>query len=334
MIDDAPLLEACNVTRVFRTGLYFGTSFRAVDDVSFCFKQGIPEILVIAGESGCGKTTLAKMVLGILKPTRGKILYKGKDITKLKKQEKKAFVRDVQPVFQDPFETFNPFHRVVDYLKATALNLGRAESEEQAIEIIDKCLQRIGINPAEIYARFPHELSGGQLQRLSIVRALMASPSLLVADEPVSMVDASVRVEILNLLVELINEIGMSLMYITHDLATAYYVGAQTQGKIIILYRGDIMEQGLVEQVMVNPLHPYTKMLIEALPKPNPQERWKTKTKLSSLELREFQAPGCKFVSRCQYATSVCLEKRPPLIDIGNRSVRCWLMENHGGILS
>lgn len=320
------------MTRVFRTGLYFGMSFRAVDDACFRFAQGTPEVLVIAGESGCGKSTLAKMVLGILNPTRGKILYKGKDIKKLKRQERKAFIRDVQPVFQDPFDTFNPFHRVVNYLKATALNLGVAESEEQAIGIIDKCLQRIGIDPTDVYQRFPHEFSGGQLQRLSIARALVASPSLLVADEPVSMVDASARVEILNLLVALINQIGMSVMYVTHDLATAYYIGAQTRGKIIIMYRGDTLEQGLVEEVLVNPLHPYTKMLLEALPEPDARRRWKTKTKLPSLELREFQTSGCKFANRCQYATPVCLGKRPELIDVGDRSVRCWLMENRGGI--
>ncbi len=317
------LLEVRNVTRVFRTGLYFGASFKAVDDVCLSFTRGTPKVLVVAGESGCGKSTLANMVLGILRPTRGKILYNSKNIVKLKRKERKAFTHDIQPVFQDPYETFNPFHKVFNYLKATALNLGIATSQKQASEVIDKCLQRIGIEPKEVYEKFPHEFSGGQLQRLSIARALVANPSLLVVDEPVSMVDASVRVGILNLLAELVKQYGISIIYITHDLSTAYYLGAQTGGEIIIMYRGSIIEQGLVEKVLMEPAHPYTKMLMEALP--DTQKRWKDKVKLPSLELGEFQASGCKFAGRCPQVMERCKGEAPKDISVDDVLVKCFL---------
>ncbi len=323
--NNASLLELHNVTRVFRTGVYFGKAFKAVDNVSFRLGQDGPNVLVVAGESGCGKSTLAKMILGIIKPTEGRILYKGKDISKLERNEKKTFLRDVQPVFQDPFETFNPFRKLGIYLLGTALNFGIAKTKEQATEIMLNVLTRMGIDPTGILDRYPHEFSGGQLQRLSIVRALMANPSLLVADEPVSMVDASVRVEILNLFLELTRENNMSLIYITHDLSTAYYLGVQVKGQVIILYRGDVIEEGLLTDVVLRPLHPYAKMLIESLPKPNPEDRWKTRTKLTTLELAEFQAVGCKFANRCPQAKPICSKEKPSVAIVDDRKVRCWL---------
>ena len=319
------LLDLRGVTRVFRTGLYLGAAFRAVDDVSFCVREKTCEI--IAGESGSGKSTLAKMVLGILKPSAGEVFYKGRNIFRLRGGERKEFKREVQPVFQDPFETFNPFRKVTDYLEATALNFGMAKSRREAIRLIDDRLQRIGMDPHDVHGKFPHEFSGGQLQRLSIARALMANPRLLVADEPVSMVDASVRVDILALFVELMVGSNMSVIYITHDLSTAYYLGVQTNAEIIIMYRGECVEKGSVEEVLINPLHPYSEMLLDALPEPNPQRKWTSRARLPSLTLKEFRKNGCKFAERCQRAAQICFEKRPPLSYVDNRAVRCWVVE-------
>ena len=323
--EEKTLLDLRGVTRVFRTGLYHGAAFRAVDDVSFCVREKTCEI--IAGESGSGKSTLAKMVLGILKPSAGEVFYKGRNIFRLRGGERKEFKREVQPVFQDPFETFNPFRKVTDYLEATALNFGMAKSRREAIRLIDDCLQRIGMDPHDVHGKFPHEFSGGQLQRLSIARALMANPRLLVADEPVSMVDASVRVDILALFVELMVGSNMSVIYITHDLSTAYYLGVQTNAEIIIMYRGECVEKGSVEEVLINPLHPYSEMLLDALPEPNPQRKWTSRARLPSLTLKEFRKNGCKFAERCQRAAQICFEKRPPLSYVDNRAVRCWVVE-------
>ena len=323
--EERSLLSLRELTRVFRTGLYLGAAFRAVDGVSFSLEQKACEI--IAGESGSGKSTVAKMVLGILKPTAGEVLYQEKNVFKLRGEERKEFKKKVQPVFQDPYGTFNPFRRVIDYLEATALNFGTANSRKEAIRLIEDRLQRIGMDTQEVYGKFPHEFSGGQLQRLAIARALMANPSLLVADEPVSMVDASVRVDILALFVELMRSFNMSVLYITHDLSTAYYLGVQTNAEIVIMYRGEIVEKGSIENVLTNPLHPYSKMPLDALPEPNPQKKWTSRAQLPSLALREYRRIGCKFAERCQHATQMCFERRPPLFHIEDRAVRCWLVE-------
>jgi len=320
-----PLLEIRNLTREFRTGLYFGTSFKAVDDVNFILGQEKPKILSIAGESGCGKTTLAKMILGIQKPTRGMILYKGKNVSKLRGKEEKRFRCELQPIFQDPFETFNPFNRIDYYLISCALNFNVAKSKEEAFEAVRDVLQNLGMNPEYVRGKFSHELSGGELQRLAIGRALISKPSLLVADEPVSMVDASVRIEILNLLADLEEKFDLSIIYITHDLSTAYYLCARTNGEIAIMHRGGIVEYGSIEEVLTNPLHPYTKLLIESIPEPNPQKKWAARIELSPVEIEEFKMEGCKLARRCIHSTDICLKKTPPMKYVNERLVRCWL---------
>jgi len=320
-----PLLEVKNLVREFKSGLYFGISFKAVDDVSFTFEYERPKILTIAGESGCGKTTLANMLLGFLKPTAGLIMYKNKNVFKLSRKEKKWFRHEVQPIFQDPFETFNPFNRVDYYLMSSALNFNVVKSQREAFEVVDDVLRSIGINPKNVRGKFPHEFSGGELQRLSIGRALISKPTLLIADEPVSMVDASLRIEILNLLVDLNKKFKLSIVYITHDLSTAYYLGAQTSGEIIIIYRGNVIEQGSIEKVLTSPLHPYTKTLVESIPPPDPRKKWAISVKPSILELEEFKMEGCKFAKRCQYSKDICFKQMPLLKHIGDELVRCWL---------
>ena len=319
------LLDVKNLAREFKSGLYFGISFKAVNDVSFTILEDRPKVLTIAGESGCGKTTLANMLLGFLKPTAGLIMYKNKNLFKLSRKEKKRFRREVQPIFQDPFETFNPFNKVDYYLMNSALNFNVVKSQREAFEVVDDVLRSIGINPETIREKFPHEFSGGELQRLSIGRALISRPSLLIADEPVSMVDASLRIEILNLLVDLNKKFNLSIIYITHDLSTAYYLGEQTSGEIAIMFRGTIIEQGSIEKVLTKPLHPYTKTLIESIPPPDPRKKWTISVKPSILELEEFKMEGCKFAKRCQYSKDICFKQMPLLKHIGDELVRCWL---------
>ena len=321
------LLEVRNLTRVFKSGIYLGASFRAVDNVSFSLEKG--KVLIVAGESGCGKSTLAKMILGFLKPTSGEILYKGKNILKMNREEEKAFRKEVQPVFQDPFETFNPFHKISYYFLKTCLKFGIARSKDEAFRIIDDVLKKVGMSLEEVNEKYPHEFSGGQLQRLSIARALITTPTLLVADEPVTMVDASARIGILTLFMELNRRYDMSIIYITHDLSTGYYLASQLNGEMIVMYRGDIVEKGPAEEVMLDPLHPYTKMLLESVPEPNPENRWEGRSEFPSLELKEYRAVGCKFAKRCPQAFSKCYEEKPEIRRVmKDRFVRCWQVKD------
>jgi len=317
-----PLLEVLHVTKVFKLGgLVFGSKLTAVDDVSLEISQKENKILTLAGESGSGKTTLSRIILGLLKPTKGKVIYKGMDVFKLKKKEAMLFRREVQPVFQNPYESFNPLRKVYSYLVETTMSYGLAKNREEAESVADGSLEHVGLNPHEIKGRYPHELSGGQLQRVAIARALITRPRLLVADEPVSMVDASLRMGILNLFLELKNTFNMSIIYITHDLATAYYISDE----IAIMYRGSILEYGSVDKVLTDPLHPYTRVLIESIPEPDPTKRWSREVKLSGIEIKEFEALGCKFADRCPYAMEKCSKHRPPQVDVEDRKVRCWL---------
>src|SRR5205823_2063305 len=216
----AALLEVDRVSRGFATGnLFARRRVKAVDGVSLRLEAGRPEILTIVGESGSGKTTLARMILGMLPPTSGTIRFKGTDLARI--PSRLAFMREVQPIFQNPFEAFNPMKRVDRYLFATARRMAGLAAESEIVQAADRALKDVGLSLAEVRGRFPHELSGGQLQRVAIARALISRPALLVADEPVSMIDASLRASIVNLLRDLCRRQGVSIIYITHDLATA-----------------------------------------------------------------------------------------------------------------
>lgn len=315
------LLYVKDLTKVFIIGgRFLGVKLVAVNRESFSLFQGKPEIFTIAGETGSGKTTLARMILGLLEPTSGEILYKGTNIAKLNsKRDRKSFMREVQPIFQNPFEAFNPLKKVDSYLYETAINFGKASNKNEAEEIVNKMLEVVGLSFREIEKRYPHELSGGQLQRISIARALITTPSLLVADEPVSMVDASLRMSIVNLFKELKEKMGVSVIYITHDLATAYYIS----DRIAIMYRGNIVEMGSVEKVMLNPLHPYTKLLMASLPEADIDKRWTGEIKLSTQEVREFTKLGCKFSERCDEKDSKCINEEPQKVFVDDRWVMC-----------
>ncbi len=250
-----PLLELRHVVRRYSKGGLFGSKLRAVDDVSFEVGASGPEVLAIIGESGSGKTTLANMILGSVAPSAGSIHFKGIDTSTYRSRRARLdFMRQVQPVFQNPFEAFNPLKRLDRYLFMTARHFAGAGDAASEQAHADRALRQVGLSLAEARGRFPHELSGGQLQRVAIARALIASPSLLVADEPVSMVDASLRASIVNLFQSLRDELGVSIVYITHDQATAYAIS----DRVIIMRRGRVVEAGAARSVLDNPQHPYS----------------------------------------------------------------------------
>jgi peptide/nickel transport system ATP-binding protein len=309
------LLEVENLSKIFSQGSVLSrTRITAADNVSFFIKPA--EIFALAGESGCGKTTTARIVLGFEEATSGSIIHNGK---KQIKKEKAWITEGIQAIFQDPFATFNPLKTVDSYFFDTVHNYKLADKKKDAIEIINRKLNAVGLSYEEFAGRYPNEFSGGQLQRISIARALMTDPMLLIADEPVSMVDASLRMSIVNLFKKLRDELGVSVLYITHDLATAYYVC----DRIGIMFRGNLVEMGTVEQVLMNPRHPYTQLLRESIPEADPKRRWKNTVNLSELEQDEFQRIGCKFAGRCPDVMEICKGTVPEDLIIDDVLVKC-----------
>jgi peptide/nickel transport system ATP-binding protein len=309
------LLEVKNLTKVFSFGsIASRIKITAADDVSFYIKPA--EIFTLAGESGCGKTTTAKMILGFESPTAGAIAHKGKLRTK---KEKVWFTEGIQAIFQDPFGTFNPLRTVDRYFFETIRNFKLARNKDTAVALIDRKLKAVGLSYEEFAGKYPNEFSGGQLQRISIARALLTDPTLLIADEPVSMVDASLRMSIVNLFKKLKEEFGMSVLYITHDLATAYYVS----DRIAIMFRGNIVEMGTVEQVLMHPQHPYTQMLRDSIPEADPRRRWRGRVNLNETEREEYLKQGCRYAGRCPLVMDVCKREVPADIQVDNVLVKC-----------
>ena len=264
------LLEIKNVTKVYQRGLLSSKAKVALNNFSLTLKEEEPSILTVAGESGSGKTTLAMLVLGFITPTTGEILYRGKNITTLRGEDRLAYRREVQAVFQDPFAVFNPFYTVDHLLTVPIKQFKLAKSGRDARAKMEEALTSVGLRPEDVLGRFPHQLSGGQRQRITVARAVLLKPRLLIADEPVSMVDASLRANILESLKKLNTEHGVTIIYITHDLTTAYHVA----DSITVLYRGDVVEKGDVETVIRNPQHSYTQLLVDSIPWPNLDQKW------------------------------------------------------------
>jgi peptide/nickel transport system ATP-binding protein len=331
MSANGKLLDVQHVTVEFHYGgLVGGTLLVAVNDISFSMEVDKPEILTLVGESGSGKTTLSRLLLADLVPTRGKVLFEGRDLATIhKRSEFKEFMKKVQPVFQNPFETFNPLRRVEEYLFDTALNFGMASNRRDAAQVVDESLRKVGLSLDEVSRRYPHELSGGQIQRVSVARALISQPKLILADEPVSMVDASLRMEIVNLFRKLRDDQKVSVIYITHDLATAYYIS----DRIGIMLRGYIVESGPVEDVLQRPFHPYTKLLKESVPEPTPKEResWAKHIELGTTEVKEYGRVGCKFAGRCPHVMDICRQADPPDVQVEQQVVKCYLYTEHAG---
>lgn len=313
------LLEVKDLTKQYAQGsLIARILITAVDHISFYMNQA--EIFTLAGESGCGKTTTAKIVLGFEEATSGTILHSGKPQTR---KEKVWITEGVQAIFQDPFSTFNPLRTVDSYFFDTVKNYQLAQSKQDAIELIDQKLRAVGLTYGEFVGKYPNEFSGGQLQRISIARALMTEPKLLIADEPVSMVDASLRMSIVNLFKKLRDELGVSVLYITHDLATAYYVS----DRIAIMFRGNIVEMGTVEQVLMNPRHPYTRLLRDSIPQADPRKTWADTVTLAELENDEYLREGCKFAGRCPMVMERCKTQIPGDISVEDVLVKCHLYD-------
>lgn len=317
-----PLLELRNVTKVYSSGMFGRATVTAVEDVSLALGGERPTILAIAGESGSGKTTLWRLLLGVISPTSGRILYNGVDLTKMTRGQKREFRREVQPIFQDPFEVYNPFYPVDHVLAAPVRKFHLAGSKREERQLILDALEMVGLRADETLGRFPHQLSGGQRQRVMVARSLLLKPRVILADEPVSMVDASLRATILDSLRKMNKDLGISVVYITHDLTTAY----QVCENIVVLYRGAIAEAGTVERVIKDPKHPYTRLLVHSIPQPNPRRKWGGE--VTAVTLGEGGPPqnACKFVDRCPFAMPMCRESVPPLYRSANDQVEaCFL---------
>ena len=291
----------------------------ALRDVSLAIDQERPSIIAVVGESGSGKTTLARMLLGLVAPTTGRVLYRGEDLRTIGAEARLAFRRDVQAIFQDPYEVYNPFYRVDHVLTTPVRKFHLAKSAAEARALIEAALRAVGLRPEEILGRFPHQLSGGQRQRVMVARALLLRPKLIVADEPVSMVDASLRATILGSLRTLHEELGISIVYITHDLATAY----QISDNILVMYRAGVVEAGAVEGIVTQPEHPYTRLLIASIPRVSTERNWVTEAEPTAAEVAA--AGGCSFVDRCPVAMAECAEAVPPLYrTAADRVVACY----------
>lgn len=309
------LFEVDHLTKQYALGSIIArTVITAAENVSFFVKPA--EIFTLAGESGCGKTTTAKIILGFEEQTAGTVTHKGQ--VKVR-NEKVWFTKGVQAIFQDPFSTFNPLRTVDSYFMETVANYKLVGNKSEAIDLIDLKLRAVGLTYQEFAGKYPNEFSGGQLQRISIARALLTDPNLIIADEPVSMVDASLRMSIVNLFKKLRDEMGVSVLYITHDLATAYYVSE----RIAIMFRGNIVEMGPVEQVLMEPKHPYTRLLRESIPEADPKRRWQNRVNLTELEHEEYLRKGCKFAGRCPLVMDICKKEVPADLYVGDVLVKC-----------
>ncbi|MBZ0303341.1 MAG: ABC transporter ATP-binding protein, partial [Anaerolineae bacterium] len=317
MSSTPPLLEIRNATKIYGSKGLFGRKAGprtvALQDFNLTIAERPASITTIAGESGSGKTTLANTVLGFTRLTSGEILYKGRNVAELEGADKLNYRREVQAIFQDPYEVYNPFYRVRHIFDMVIRRFKLAHNKAEARDVIEEALKIVGLRGEEVLEKYPHQLSGGQRQRMMVARAYLLKPGLIVADEPVSMVDASLRAMILDIMLRLRDESNISFMYITHDLSTAYQIGDD----IYILYQGSVAERGETTQVIEQPKHPYVQLLIESIPEPDPDEKWDTEISFpTEEEMRESATSGCRFYPRCRYHMDHCLTAQPPLYPI------------------
>ena len=294
---------------------------RAVDGVSLTIEKG--KAFVLAGESGSGKSTLARIILRAIEPDSGSIIFDGDDITKFEGKRLKKFRTNVQMIHQDPYTSLDPRMRILDVVMEPLNIHNKSKSKKERIEDVLRSLEEVRLEPAvDIAEKFPNMLSGGQRQRVSIARSLVLKPKLILADEPVSMLDVSVRAEILELMKNLKDRLRLSYLYITHDLSTARYIGDE----IGIMYAGKIVEAGPIEQVLSNPLHPYTQALLDAISEPMAQNLDKEKViRIKQAVTGEIPQTGCRFIHRCLYSMDIC--KSEPLLagEEDNHYVSCFI---------
>jgi peptide/nickel transport system ATP-binding protein len=290
---------------------------KAVDGISFNIKNG--EIYGLAGESGCGKTTTGRSILRLFEPTSGKAWFKGIDIFTMRKSEIKEFRRRAQIIYQDPYESLDPRMTIFDFVAEPLIVHGIGDIEKN----VEEALEKVELTPSrDFFFRFPHELSGGQRQRVAIARSMILNPEFVVADEPVSMLDVSIRTSILNLMIKLKNEKNISYLYITHDLATAKHMC----DRIGIMYLGKIVEEAKIETLVDDPLHPYTQALVEAVPDIDPTSKRSKAIITGEVPSPINLPPGCRFNNRCPYVKEICKKEEPEYKEIGNgRRVACHL---------
>lgn len=283
---------------------------KAVDDISFTVRKG--EIFTLAGESGCGKTTTGKLVLRLITPTAGRIFLDGADITNLKSEALRTLRRKMQMIFQDPYASFNPRMRVETAVGHPLEVHGLAQGAEKRRRVIE-ILERVGLSPADKFMDlFPHQMSGGQRQRAAMARSIVTQPEFIVADEPVSMIDVSLRTAIIDLMLDLRKDLGLTYLFITHDLAIAKYIS----DRIAIMYLGKIVELGDKEAIFSQPVHPYTKALLAAIPVPIPERKRKATELVGEVPSAINIPSGCRFHTRCRYCESACKEEEPELVEV------------------
>lgn len=322
--DTRPALVAEHVDVTFSAGFGGRIKTRALRDLSLVVGGETAAITAVVGESGSGKTTLMKLLLGFQPATGGAVRFAGKSIADFNRSALHDYRRQVQAVFQDPFDVFNPFYRIEHPLVAPLVSFGLARNRTQALDQVAEAMAAVGLRPTETIGKYPHQLSGGQRQRVMIARALSLRPAILLADEPVSMVDASLRSTILESLWRMNRENGIALVYVTHDLATAY----QVADVILVLYGGMVMEVGAAEQVIHAPRHPYTRALLDAVPSPDPDVDWKLGDGRAKGEMQGLPEQGCPFAPRCPHAMPKCTEAPPALYRTEeDRAVACFLDE-------
>lgn len=325
----APLIALERVSVTFTRGLpWRRRQVQAVVRVSLTIHDG--EVVALVGESGCGKTTLGRVIVGLQRPTSGRVLYYGTDVRELRGEQFHEYRRSVQIVHQDAYTALNPMRTVYQTLSAAFFRYGLVRNVREAREQVAELLETMGLTPpGDFLDKYPHQLSGGQRQRVVLARAVAVRPRLIVADEPVSMIDVSLRLAILDLMRSLNERFGIAFLYITHDLATARYF--VRHGRIAVMYLGQLVEVGHLQEVIARPRHPYLQALLSAVPVPDPRvARAKKPLPLRSLDLPDPTRPpsGCRFHPRCPYAEAVCEVEEPPLAEVADgRRVACHLVD-------
>jgi len=310
--DQGTLLEVKNLKKYFpiRGGIFSRVvaNVKAVEDVSFAVKRG--EVVGLVGESGSGKTTVGRTILRLIEPTAGEVWFDGVDITKVNKATMREYRKRMQIIFQDPFASLNPRMSVGDIIgeAMTIHNLAKGREREQRVAAL---LERVGLSPNHM-RRYPHEFSGGQRQRIGIARALAVDPDFIVADEPVSALDVSIQAQVVNLLLDLKEELGLTLLFIAHDLGVVEYIS----DRVVVMYLGRIMEIAPSKELYTNPIHPYTEALLSAVPIPDPTVKRERIILQGDIPSPINPPSGCVFRTRCPLATKECAEVVPPLEEV------------------